>query len=461
MGTPTRWIIVLMIISILLISAFVLYANQPGGETAEQKEKPKEGHIEVKETKPHGADRFGFVCFNEYALKDLNLGWVRPHPGPFIWGRIERVRGKYDFSEADKLVKMAQEMGLNILATIWPYAEWDQKRWGRTNITVIQDFPELPRSRFKPYDMEAYRAFVKALIERYDGDGVNDMPGLRRPIKYWEVLNEPSTGFNALSSLKAEVGIVEIHAFFVGNADDYLEILKVTYKAIKEADSEAKVLNGGMIPLPPRSEDPFYDFWMRVFKLGGGRYFDILNLHALSKKILDTIPKVREAFGEYIGGKPIWFTEFSAESPQIYMEAIKVFGEGAERIFYTAYQAKPGAPKDLIIGSLIDMKGKPKPSYYAVKTILTLLGDFDHAEKISSETYKFKRGQVTIYALWDTPPKGLKGKVLLVDMLGRARIVEVGDVPKLKEGYFLVVGEKRELERIMSKLSEITPPKSR
>ena len=46
-------------------------------------------------------------------------------------------------------------------------------------------------------------------------------------------------------------------------------------------------------------------------------------------------------------------------------------------------------------------------------------------------------------------------------MLGRARIVEVGDVPKLKEGCFLVVGEKRELERIMSKLSEITPPKSR
>jgi len=30
--------------------------------------------------------------------------------------------------------------------------------------------------------MQACKKFVKALVERYDGDGKNNMPGLKKPI---------------------------------------------------------------------------------------------------------------------------------------------------------------------------------------------------------------------------------------------------------------------------------------
>ena len=255
MSAATQRVIVLILIAVLIASTtIILYTKpfkkpQPGGV----EEKP--GEVEkpiVERSKGIGGDRFGFVCFDEEAIEDLGLRWVRPHPGPFIWGRIESKEGRYDFSEADEVVRRAQEMGLNILATIWPYADWDQERWGDIERFVMEDFPELPRSRYKPYDMEAYRKFVKALVERYDGDGVDDMPGLERPIKYWEVLNEPSTGVKAKLHGKRK-------AFFMGDAEDYFEILKATYEAVKEADPEAKVLNGGMIPLPP-PDDPFYKF---------------------------------------------------------------------------------------------------------------------------------------------------------------------------------------------------------
>jgi hypothetical protein len=78
-----------------------------------------------------------------------------------------------------------------------------------------------------------WKEFVSALVERCDGDGIGNMPGLEIPIKYQEASNEPGiqSGFNT---------------FFNGSSEDYLEILKATYQAVKEGDPEARVLHAGM-----------------------------------------------------------------------------------------------------------------------------------------------------------------------------------------------------------------------
>jgi hypothetical protein len=80
--------------------------------------------------------------------------------------------------------------------------------------------------------MKAYEEFVKRVVERYDGDGKDDMPGLLYPIKYWEVSNEPS--------------MQEELVFFSGSPEDYYDLLRVTYQAVKDADPEALVLHGGI-----------------------------------------------------------------------------------------------------------------------------------------------------------------------------------------------------------------------
>lgn len=46
-------------------------------------------------------------------------------------------------------------------------------------------------SEYVVADEAAYTAWVTAAVERYDGDGVDDMPGLLAPIRHWEVDNEP------------------------------------------------------------------------------------------------------------------------------------------------------------------------------------------------------------------------------------------------------------------------------
>lgn len=59
----------------------------------------------------------------------------------------------------------------------------------------------LPGS-YLPVDVEQYRRFVRATVERYDGDGVDDMPGLENPVMYWQVDNEPKAHLSGFAELQ-------------------------------------------------------------------------------------------------------------------------------------------------------------------------------------------------------------------------------------------------------------------
>ncbi len=183
------------------------------------------------------------------ALAELGARWDRPHPGPFVWGHVEKEKGKYDWREIDAYVQDIQRFNFGTVATIWFFADWDQAGWGQPGAGGIIFEREIGTGRRKPHDMEAYRRFVSALVERYDGDGTDDMPGLKYPIKYWEAGNEPSMQ-------------EDFHTFFSGSSEDYLKVLEATYHAVKEADPEAKVLHAGMAGM----ESWMVSFWQPVFR---------------------------------------------------------------------------------------------------------------------------------------------------------------------------------------------------
>ena len=133
--------------------------------------------------------------------------WVRPHPGPFIWNHIEKEKGNFTWEDADKYVVYAQEHNQTILATIWPHANWEQKSCKRKK--AKSPFGKrFTKYLSKPCSMDDYKNFLTKLVDRYDGDGSNDMPGLTKPIKYWDVMNEP-----------------EFKMFFKGSKEDFIEIL--------------------------------------------------------------------------------------------------------------------------------------------------------------------------------------------------------------------------------------------
>lgn len=344
-------------------------------------------------------------------IAKMGIRWDRPHLGPFTWNRIESENGEYDWRGTDEYVQATQSFNFATLATIWPFADWDQANWGPVDTTPLIFENELGKGRRKPHDMQAYKRFVSALVERYDGDGKDDMPGLKHPIKYWEASNEPSMQNGELT-------------FFEGSSDDYLEVLEATYQAVREADPEAKVLHAGMAGMEPL----MVSFWEPIFERGSS-YLDIANIHSIGASDELNVPEFKKLLSKYGIDKPIWVTE-AQHSVEIGLEEhgrifaksyVIAFTCGVDKVFYTMFKVPAFVPLQHRQAALIDVDGEKRPAYYALKTLIQKVEGFTLVEKLSEEQYKFVVGERTVYVLWGSGKiaEEITGEVLVTDIYGK------------------------------------------
>ena len=398
---------------------------------------------------------FGFFrALSSYPfVSEMGIHWERPHPGPFIWGEIEGEEGAgYDFSEVDGYIRESQRYGILTVATIWPYANWDQER-------CHERLPDSPRRLFsilgdyrgKPCDPDAYEQFVRALVERYDGDGIDDMPGIVYPIKYWEVSNEPD--------------IAEGSVFFKGDAqaDDYLELLDTTNRAIREADPSARVLNGG-IAFMRESEKPF---WRTVLGEAGGK-IDAVTLHSITMGPDLQLPALNELMDELGLNRPVWITEIQFAKSRAFLQArglapevaggpamtedewavhlvksfVEAFGNGADKLFYLGLDnTTPTDEASLLVNCRIAegaVRGDPfdpelcdrQKTFFALKTMTEKIDYFDAADKLAEGRFRFTIGDRAVYALWGSGPlpDGLTGPMMVTDISGGQSQVPAGSL---------------------------------
>ncbi len=118
------------------------------------------------------------------------------------------------------MVSTMQYDRVGVISTIWPFADWDQDSCHTNEPKYPAMFGELGDSLYPPCDMDAYGAWVQTTVKRYDGDGIDDMPGLACPIRHWEAASEP------------EMQGPESMSFFQGDPTSYLELLTATSSAI-------------------------------------------------------------------------------------------------------------------------------------------------------------------------------------------------------------------------------------
>lgn len=196
---------------------------------------------------------------------DLGANWDRSLR--FIWTRAQPdlTISEYRWINDRQLCDIPDNM--HLLANIFignPHLDSNYHQYAKEN-------------SFLPRSVPLYKRFVRAVVERYDGDGTDDMPGLRESIKHWQVDNEPP---HRLS--------------------DYAEFLNITYQAIKEADPEAKVIIGGVPGMPPVSTylktfDKFYLPILDELVKAKTKSFDIFDFHWYGA-----------AKGDYRGLKPVY-----------------------------------------------------------------------------------------------------------------------------------------------------------
>ncbi len=417
-------ILIILIVLVSLSAGVFVWKNFFVPKVGETEKATKEtiGAEKLKMSETEGS-HFGFMHpqYNYPEAQNLNVHWERPHPGPFIWDELQKDSGEYNWSFSDNYIKKSQSYNFNIIATIWPFADWDQKSCHSLEVCRGYGFEgrppgppdKLPTYRCKPCDMTAYSSFVQNLVERYDGDGLNDMPNLKYPIKYWEALNEPEMQGKELT-------------FFKGTSDEYFQILKTTYNAVKAADSEAKVLHAGMAGM---FKDPL-DFWEPIFAKGAGNYFDIANVHSIDADNEDFFAKeMKDFLKNYNLTKPIWITEAqygrgegeSYDKEDFAKLLIKsfasAFGSGVEKIFYVGLSVPtPGHPD----AALITQWGQKNPIYYSFKTLVEKIDYFESVEQLAENQYKFTVAGKSVYILWgiSTIPGEITGVVKVTDIKG-------------------------------------------
>jgi len=321
-----------IIIIILLIGFFLFPKSNPEDNIITEPEKPS-----IMTIPPHVENNcIGFVIGGPdemTMISEIGGAWARPHPGPFAWGFIETEKGKFDFSMADDYVKAGQENNVAILGTIWPFADWDQKTCHSSECEVSTAYifyPEvkmgfkngIPKSRCAPCNYEDYQKFIGKLVERYDGDGVDDMPGLIIPVKYWEVLNEPEMKSDEMT-------------FYRGTQDEYVQIFTKTKESIKNECSDCLVLHGGAAGV----QSFMLDYWGEIFDAKIN--FDIANIHYIKGSDLSTlnVKDFKNLLIQKSISKPIWVTEAEYQSnSEISSSVDDALNAGASKIFFTQFK---------------------------------------------------------------------------------------------------------------------------
>jgi len=206
-------------------------------------------------------------------LKAVGIKWSRSDA--FKWYVVEPEKGKFDWRWTDRMVENARQNNVEYLAILADTPAWaagDDMPDNNRNISMSK--PHKPKN---PADWEDY---VFAVASRYKGK-----------VKYYEIWNE-----------------VDWHppvraASFTGSTADYLEMLKVAYRAVKRADPEAKVLVSGFgYGAACDLKMPF-----DLLNMGAANYCDFYNVH--SYQGLWGIDDLQNAVGKAKPGMRLWQTE--------------------------------------------------------------------------------------------------------------------------------------------------------
>jgi hypothetical protein len=260
------------------------------------------------------------------AAAALPFGRARPHrPGghAFAWALVDPAQdGARDWSFPDAAVRALQAAGVAVVGTLENAVD------PREGAGLMELY--VPREK-----LEGFQAFVRDLVERYDGDGHDDMPGLLAPVAAWEIGNEPSCD-------------PDDHAC----EDAFVERMDRTAAAARGASEDVEIYPGAAAPpfVPGEGlhENPRYArLWERWLETGDRSNIDGLVVHTLVgvpapgvAEVLawwrDRAPDLPLTVGELgsrgVGGQPRVRPDPEEEAAWLTREVDAAFEGGARRV---------------------------------------------------------------------------------------------------------------------------------
>lgn len=167
----------------------------------------------------------------------------------FPWAYIEASEDRYDWSQADRIVRHAHNQGIRIIARMGLVPAWARP-------DIEEDFTTLNYLPEESYP--DFAEFVTAFAERYAGT-----------IDHIIIWNEPNLAF--------EWGYQSI------DPAGYTRLLQVVYPLAHEANPGVTILAGALAPTlePPGSRNGLNDilYLEGMYEAGAADYFDALAIH--------------------------------------------------------------------------------------------------------------------------------------------------------------------------------------
>lgn len=243
-------------------------------------------------------------------LTTAGVRWYRNYGSDAIvysWRFVEPNPDQYDWTFWDTLVQQSQAQDINLLASIGDSVP----AWANGT----SDWRQPPSDLYsEPMQNTAWYKYVYAFVQRYNGDGVADMPGLTKPIKSWEFWNEPDLreGWNPPNYPPHQ---------FAGSVNDLVRLRAVGYAAVKAADPSAVVVGPATAQMAGYTSQyvgsvPWFIWsWSEFMSAGGLNTVDAVSFtHYFVQNNWD-VPSFDEP--DFVlsladsgrGGKPVWFTE--------------------------------------------------------------------------------------------------------------------------------------------------------
>jgi hypothetical protein len=379
--------------------------------------------------------------------RELNVSWVSMQP-VVVWASIESSPGQYDWSGLDREVAALQLLGLDCSVVLIPMNAFGEKRAEIASQLQNEDVdsflrtPESAAMILYPNNgtLPVWTDFVRAIVDRYDGDGVNDMLGLKYPVRNWHFSEE--------------------YPEFYIPAEVYVDLLKTTYPVIKETDPQAKVILHGIasnllqyiafvkgfiddpdagvingtaftrIQIAARYFGALRD--VEYFLEEGKGYYDAVDVHLYEPKetfLKGKIGWMKSALQELDVNVPIWCIEgggpFKLKEGQQSQFGDQYWGvytdkENAEFVVKMHVMAAATGIERFHWGlcatgeddywsgpwnnmALATSERMKKPAFYTFKIMLEKLRDFKKATDLSTgdvNLYEFEVGSKKVYVAW-------------------------------------------------------------
>jgi len=206
--------------------------------------------------------------------EDVQIGSWRLLDAYVQWPKLEPTRDKWDFTNLDLYVKLADQHHVAIMLPLVFTPQWASARPSEPSAFV-------PGNAAEPKDMADWRDYVRTVGTRYKGR-----------IHEYEVWNEPN-----------------LKETYTGSISQLVEMARIAYTTLKEIDPSVTLCS------PSAAGAEGVDWLDRYLKAGGKDYADVIGFHFYANPkapevmvpLIQQVEAVMQRDG--IGNKPLWNTE--------------------------------------------------------------------------------------------------------------------------------------------------------